>query len=441
MQRLPRSSTGLVAKLRDMHSLRRSSENHNHQQPVWVGDWGGVFMNLLKLGGVLGLILIAAVLLAWPMAGDCLALADQRASSERIRLAALADSENPYLCEGLALLQERKTRAAVDQLEAALRLTPEDERWSVEGYLALAYAAEARSEEAIVLWNRAITGAIKAGHQTRELVFRGSRGMQLARDKRFADARADFEIVFRQSDIDGLRASAAYYALAASVSQEDMAAAEHWFPLALEANANVGDYKNVAYSTEVYGQLLDKRMFYDDSAKAYKRGIAIVEKSGDTYLHAELLEMFGQSRFDAGDVEDGTQLYSEAAAMFRKAGRADYAEFLDRNLRAKVGHSEGGGRCVDLLMKQDVNGAIAAADAAPIESQSFETRVCLVHALNQQGNSSRALTELDRLRRESPRHPECETVDAIARQIDPDHRMSGQSACEGQIEARVDAGG
>lgn len=389
---------------------------------------------LLKIAGILGLPLLIGGYFLWPVQQGCLSLADSRAPAAMFRIAALTDPSDPNLCEGLALLSERKIRPALRALDDAANATASADRWSVQGYLAQALALDRQSEEALKNWEVAISGASRAGNVEREAVFRGDRGLQLARDKRFTAARADFEFLYAHSDHDGVKAAAAYYAFTASIMDENADAAEQWFPLVLETAEATGDYKKVAHSTEMYAQILDKEERYDASSKAYQQGLAIIENSGDEFLHAELLEFFGQSRFQAGDSVEGQHYYSEAAAKFREAGRANYSEFMEKNMRASVGRLESGGRCADALMQQKYGEAIAMVDALPADRRSFDARVCLIHSLREQGNSSRARAELDQLRLAATGGYECDVVNAIARKIEFESGGSPPQACGGRIK-------
>lgn len=350
------------------------------------------------------------------------------------RIAALTDPSDPNLCEGLALLSERKIRPALNALDDAADATPSADRWSVQGYLAQALALDRQSEKALENWETAIAGAVRAGNVEREAVFRGDRGLQLARDKRFTAARADFEFLYTHSDHDGVKAAAAYYAFTASIMDENADAAEQWFPVVLEAAEATGDYNKVAHSTEMYAQILDKEKRYDASSKAYQQGLAIIENSGDKFLHAELLEFFGQSRFQAGDSVGGQRYYSQATEKFREAGRADYSKFMEKNMRASVGRLESGGGCAESLMRQRYGEAVAMVDALPEDRRSFDARVCLIHSLQEQGNSSRARAELDQLRLAATGGNECDVVNAIARKIEFESRGSQPQACGGRIK-------
>jgi tetratricopeptide (TPR) repeat protein len=395
----------------------------------------------LKIAGIFALLLLIGGYFLWPIRADCLSLADTRAPAAMIRTAALIDPSDPNLCEGLALLSERQIRPAIIALDAAAKAAPETDRWSVQGHLAQALALDRQSEKAVENWDTAIVGAVRAGNIERESLFRGDRGLQLARDGRFTAARADFEFLYNHTGHNGVKAAAAYYAFTASISDESAEAAEKWFPLVLETAEAVGEYTKAAHSTEMYAQLLDKRKEYDASAQAYRAGLAIIEDSGDDFLHAELLEFMGQSRFQAGDYEGGKKYYSQAAQMFREAGRSDYADFLEKNMRATVGRQESGGSCADLLMQQRYGEAIASVDSLPTDRRSFDARVCLIHALHEQGNISRARAELDQLRLVAGGGNDCDTIDAIARRIGSDSGNSVTEACGDRFTVHVDSGG
>jgi tetratricopeptide (TPR) repeat protein len=267
---------------------------------------------------------------------ECLKLADHTAQPAVIRAAARsAEKAGHDLCEGLALLAERKGTPASERLAKAMAGAAQKDRWSIEGHYALALALSNRTEPALRYWQTAIAAGEKAGNFDRANLFRGARAVHFALREQYRDALNDFEAVYRQTSFDQVRGTAAYNAFKVVVLDKNEAEVERWFPLAFAALDKANDAEKLAYATEVYGQLLDERGDFEASAAVYQQGLAATDGWGDEYWHAELLEFAGQSRFAAGDFAGGEQFYRRAADMFRRAGEPEYAAQMDRNLRAR----------------------------------------------------------------------------------------------------------
>ena len=348
----------------------------------------------------------------------CLAMADRHAAPAAIRSAPRAAAENDPLCEGLALLAEKKAPDAIAQLTTAADRMREEDRWSAKGYLARAYALDGKAELALRNWDEAIEGATRAGHVDRQNLFRADRGILYAQLEQFGPALADFETVYRQADQPKAKSEMAYLALKVSVSAGNLGSVERWYPLAVRAAEAVGDTEKVAYAAQFYGQMLDERQDYDASAKVYQQGVERVERSGSKYLHAEMLEFQGQSRFAAGDYRGGERAYAQAAEMFRQAGRADYAAFLEKNLKAKSGRYEAGYACADLIQERRYDDAIAAVADIPRDRRSFGAKTCLVDALDGAGDKGRARRELDDLLTSTePGGWPCDELKALSKRV------------------------
>jgi tetratricopeptide (TPR) repeat protein len=271
------------------------------------------------------------------VSNECLTLADHTAQAGAIRGAAKsADKDDQDLCEGLALLAERKGAPASKKLATAMAGSAPEDRWSVQGYYARALALAGRNDLALRNWNEAIAAGANTDNVDRANIFRGDRGVLFGMRKEYRAALADFETVYRTTSYKEVRGAVAYNAFKVVFLDEDRKAIEHWYPLAFDALAEVGDAEKLAYATEVYGQLLDEREEFDASAALYRKALAATDGWGNEYWHAELLEFAGQSRFAAGDFEGGERFYRDSAAMFRRAGEPEYAAQMDSNRKARV---------------------------------------------------------------------------------------------------------
>lgn len=353
-----------------------------------------------------------------PVATGCLAMADRHAGAAAIRSAPRAVSEHPELCEGLALLADRQTEPAIAALKASIERTGEDDRWSAQGYLARALALDGQAELALQNWDEAIEGAIRAGHVDRENIYRTDRGMLFAQQKQYGPALADFEAVYRQASQPKAKSEMAYMALKTSVSGENLASVERWYPLSVRAAEAVGDAEKIAYATQFYGQMLDKRQDYEASATVYQQGVDRIKGSGSKYLHAEMLEFQGQSRFAAGDYRGGERAYAQAAEIFRQAGRADYAAFLEKNLKSNLGRFEAGHACAALVEQRRFDVAVAAVSEIPRDRRSFGAKTCLVQALDGAGDKGRARRELeDLLTATDPGGWPCDELKALSKRV------------------------
>jgi len=378
----------------------------------------GARMKALLLAGAAMLAATGCAPRKAPVATGCLAEADRHAGADAIRSTPRAASEDPQLCEGLALLTERKAQPAIAALEAAAGRMAEADRWSAQGYLARALALDGQGERALQNWDEAIEGATRTGHVDRENIFRADRGVLFAQQKQYGPALADFEAVYRRAKQPKAKSEMAYMALKVSVSAGNLASVERWYPLAVRAAEAVGDATKIAYATQFYGQMLDERQDYDASAKLYQRGVDRIEATGSKYLHAEMLEFQGQSRFAAGDYRGGERAYAQAAEMFRQAGRADYAAFLEKNLKASTGRFEAGHACAALVEERRYDAAAAAVTDIPRERRSFGAKTCLVDALDGAGDTGRAQRELDDLLTSTePGGWPCDELKALSRRV------------------------
>lgn len=271
----------------------------------------------------------------------CLALADHTASANALREAAKsAKNGDKDLCEGLALLAEQQGTQANDRLARAMAIAAPEDRWSIQGHYALALALSNQSDAALRNWEEAIAAGESHGNVDRVNLFRGARATHLAINRQYGAALKDFEAVYNQTSHDTVRGVAAYNAFKVAFLDGDEALVERWFPLAFDALDKAGDAEHLTYATEVYGQLLDDRGDFAESAALYQKGLAATTGWGEEYWHAELLEFAGQSRFAAGDFAKGEQFYSDSAAMYRRAGEPEYASRMDSNLKARKARHE-----------------------------------------------------------------------------------------------------
>ncbi len=368
---------------------------------------------------LLAALLSGAYFVWWKQSLTCLDLADRNAPAAMLRAATTADAGGGQeLCEGLALLAEKKAGPARQKLAVAAKAANDQDRWSIQGYLARALAFGDQTDLALQNWDEAIEGAVRAKNIDRQNIFRTDRGVLLAMRKQFGPALADFETVYRQTSYDTVRSAVAHLALKVSVSGENLAAATRWYPLSMQAAQAIGDAETIAHGTEYFGQMLDDREQFDASAKVYQQGVDTIEGTGSKFLHGELLEFQAQSRFAAGDYRGGERAYGQAAELFRQAGRVEYAVYLENNLKAKQGRFESGGSCSTLLEQGSYEAAEKAVSDIPEDRRSFQAKVCLVQALNLQGDTARARSVLDELVAETePGGWPCNELQAISRQI------------------------
>ena len=178
----------------------------------------------LKIAAALCLL---AALLSWAYFAwrkqplTCLDLADRNAPAAMFRAEAVRSRGSPELCEGLALLAEKKAGPARQKLAVAGKAASDQGRWSTQGYLARAFALDNQSDLALQNWNEAIEGAVREKNIDRQNIFRSDLGVLLAMRKQYGPALTDFETV---------RSEVAYLALKVSVSGENLAAATRWYP-------------------------------------------------------------------------------------------------------------------------------------------------------------------------------------------------------------------
>lgn len=293
---------------------------------------------LIILAATVTLGVAVATLVGRGGSNECLALADHVAQASALRAAATDDSRD--LCEGLALLAERKGAPASKRLATAMAGTAPEDRWSVQGHYALALALSHRSEAAFRNWREAIAAGEAAGNVDRANLFRGARAVYFALREQYGAALKDFAEIYRTTSFKEVRGTAAYNAFKVVVLDHEDTLVDRWYPVAFDALNAAGDAEKLAYATEVYGQLLDEREDFNASAEVYQKGIDATRGWGDEYWHAELLEFAGQSRFAAGDSAGGERFYGQAAKMFRQAGEPEYAAQVERNRRARIARRE-----------------------------------------------------------------------------------------------------
>jgi tetratricopeptide (TPR) repeat protein len=356
-----------------------------------------------------------------PPPRSCLEAVEHAAGEQAIKAApAPPIAGGAALCEGIRALTDNKPQQARVVLEKALSEAPQDQGWIVRGYLARALLLT-NGDDATMLryWDEAIKTAARAGTTDRENLFRLDRGTYYAQRKNWGPALVDLAQAHDRSDKPGLKMIAAYYALGASTNTDNLAAAEKWYANTVTAAKQFPDAERIAHASELYAQLLDKHTDFARSDRVYRDATAIMRASGSAFLQGEILEFHGQSRAEAGDYNGARRIYGEAAVRFRNAGRDDYADYLEGNLRAMLGRIESGARCFEALARGDTAAATRSVLGTPKDRRSIEASMCLVRAYHQAGDTASARSLLDSLAGETESNSiACAQLRGIARELD-----------------------
>jgi tetratricopeptide (TPR) repeat protein len=267
-------------------------------------------------------------------------MADQKGNNaSAIRaIARINPAAAPHLCEGIALLKEKRLKPAIRELEeAASGPRPEADRWMIQGFLVRALGQDGQIDRALALSNDTVAQGMKSKRRDATFLFQLDRGYLHATRHDWRKALVDFNAVYKGSSLDALRSPSAFQSLNVAVHMNDMELAAHWYPLVLGPAAKAKNGKILTDATVIYAQMLDERRLFDRSGEAYRRAVPLVQASGDSWALTDLLEYQGQSRFAAGDRSEGEPAYRRVIVAYRQAGREDYVRFLENNLKAMIG--------------------------------------------------------------------------------------------------------